>query len=481
MGRVEYAQLGGQIVNHLQTAKINADFIDNSGGVSCSDREVNIKIALQVALHKKKINLEQRNEILKSMETEVCELVLKDNLLQNIALMIEEYSGCKALEWHHFLIKKLEKLKILSRDFEFLPADAQIDKMKDSNKCFSRPEIAILLSYSKIWLKHEIIHTNLPDNKYFEKFLIGYFPQQMQQDFKDEILMHPLKREIITNYIVNTLVNRIGINFMLNIMEKSGTSITDIVYAYIIVRDGYNLRRIWHDVEYNHKFKTIMPKINSLSEIKKYTEYIVCRFLRTPGYDFTDLKKNIEDLKEKVGYCIENFEKLTTKKNLTILKQKTMKYSGYGFNKNFSEVLAKISALMFIPSISYIYKKKGVDFNLLVELYFIIEEKLYSREIRRRISKWNISEIFQEISLAILIDDIAHEHNKIIDFIINEYYSDNKHEKLNVSELAAKWLKAHDNLVANYLKLAKKIANSVSGDTDYTIIILLLNRMKLLH
>jgi glutamate dehydrogenase len=36
-GRVEYALRGG---------KINTDFIDNSGGVDCSDREVNIKILL---------------------------------------------------------------------------------------------------------------------------------------------------------------------------------------------------------------------------------------------------------------------------------------------------------------------------------------------------------------------------------------------------------------------------------------------------
>ena len=36
-GRIEYALRGG---------RINTDAIDNSGGVDCSDREVNIKILL---------------------------------------------------------------------------------------------------------------------------------------------------------------------------------------------------------------------------------------------------------------------------------------------------------------------------------------------------------------------------------------------------------------------------------------------------
>ena len=40
-GRIEFAQAGG---------RINTDFIDNSGGVDCSDHEVNLKILLNLAV-----------------------------------------------------------------------------------------------------------------------------------------------------------------------------------------------------------------------------------------------------------------------------------------------------------------------------------------------------------------------------------------------------------------------------------------------
>lgn len=58
LGRVEYAKIGGYI---------NADFIDNSTGVICSDLEVNIMIAFVAIMKEGGISLEKRNEILASM------------------------------------------------------------------------------------------------------------------------------------------------------------------------------------------------------------------------------------------------------------------------------------------------------------------------------------------------------------------------------------------------------------------------------
>jgi glutamate dehydrogenase len=55
-GRIEYARKGG---------RINTDAIDNSGGVDCSDHEVNIKIALGAAVATKRMTLKARDSLLK--------------------------------------------------------------------------------------------------------------------------------------------------------------------------------------------------------------------------------------------------------------------------------------------------------------------------------------------------------------------------------------------------------------------------------
>ncbi len=61
--RIEYAKKGG---------RLNADFIDNSGGVNCSDVEVNTKILLNDVMSEpaRKLNIPRRNELLVRMTDE---------------------------------------------------------------------------------------------------------------------------------------------------------------------------------------------------------------------------------------------------------------------------------------------------------------------------------------------------------------------------------------------------------------------------
>ena len=64
LGRIEFARRGG---------RINTDFMDNVGGVDCSDNEVNIKILLNSIMSNGDLTLKQRNELLYSMTDEVSE------------------------------------------------------------------------------------------------------------------------------------------------------------------------------------------------------------------------------------------------------------------------------------------------------------------------------------------------------------------------------------------------------------------------
>jgi glutamate dehydrogenase len=58
---------------------VNTDAIDNSGGVDCSDREVNIKVLLDGAVSSGDLTRKQRDELLREMTPAVADLVLTDN------------------------------------------------------------------------------------------------------------------------------------------------------------------------------------------------------------------------------------------------------------------------------------------------------------------------------------------------------------------------------------------------------------------
>ena len=71
--RVEYSAGGG---------RINADFIDNSAGVDCSDHEVNLKILLGLAERHGEMTRAERDELLEAVTEDVVEHVLYDSFLQ---------------------------------------------------------------------------------------------------------------------------------------------------------------------------------------------------------------------------------------------------------------------------------------------------------------------------------------------------------------------------------------------------------------
>ena len=81
LGRVEYGLNGGAS---------NTDFIDNAGGVDCSDHEVNIKILLGEIVAAGDMTGKQRNKLLADMTDAVGSLVLGNNYKQTQALSLAQ-------------------------------------------------------------------------------------------------------------------------------------------------------------------------------------------------------------------------------------------------------------------------------------------------------------------------------------------------------------------------------------------------------
>src|SRR3546814_927305 len=79
----EGANLGttqaSRIAFALNGGRINADFIDNSAGVDCSDNEVNIKIALNREKIEGRLVQDDRDALLVRMNDDVAALVHEDN------------------------------------------------------------------------------------------------------------------------------------------------------------------------------------------------------------------------------------------------------------------------------------------------------------------------------------------------------------------------------------------------------------------
>ncbi|MCF1487825.1 NAD-glutamate dehydrogenase [Pseudomonas sp. AA27] len=240
LGRVEFGLNGGAT---------NTDFIDNAGGVDCSDHEVNIKILLNEVVQGGDMTEKQRNQLLGSMTDEVAGLVLGNNYKQTQALSLAARRARERIAEYKRLMADLESRGKLDRAIEFLPTEEQLAERLAAGQGLTRAELSVLISYSKIDLKEQLLKSLVPDDDYLTRDMETAFPPSLVSKFADSMRRHRLKREIVSTQIANDLVNNMGITFVQRLKESTGMSPANVAGAYVIVRDIFHLPHWFRQIE----------------------------------------------------------------------------------------------------------------------------------------------------------------------------------------------------------------------------------------
>ena len=233
----------------LEGGRINTDFIDNSAGVDCSDNEVNIKIPLNREMVEGRLSFEERNAVLAAMTDAVAGIVLEDNRLQTLALSIAEQGGPAALPEQVRVIEILEDSGRLDRVVEGLAANEDLLRREQDKQGLTRPELAVLLSTSKMALQAAIEAGRLTEDPTLTPELCRAFPPLMQERFGDAIAAHQLRREIIATKIANRFVNRLGIAAAFRLTEEEGASLGQAAACFIAAERLFGMDALWRELD----------------------------------------------------------------------------------------------------------------------------------------------------------------------------------------------------------------------------------------
>ncbi|HEX8366785.1 MAG TPA: NAD-glutamate dehydrogenase domain-containing protein [Allosphingosinicella sp.] len=239
-GRIEFSDAGG---------RINTDFIDNSAGVDCSDNEVNIKIPLNREMAEGRLSFEDRNALLADMTDEVAALVLEDNRLQALALSTAERGGSAALPAQVRVLEVLEESGRLSRAVEGFEGNEDLLRRAHENRGLTRPELAVLLSHSKMALQDATEKSGLSEDPTMETELLAAFPPQMQERHRGAILNHRLRCEIIATKVANRLVNRLGLVAPFALIEQEGASLGHAASAFVSAERLFRMPVLWQALD----------------------------------------------------------------------------------------------------------------------------------------------------------------------------------------------------------------------------------------
>jgi glutamate dehydrogenase len=187
------------------------------------------------------MTLKQRNALLASMTEDIARRVLRDNYEQNTLLGNARAQEHTMLPVHRRLIHWLEERGDLDAALEFLPNDSEIDRRHEAGLGLKSPEFSVLVAYAKLGLKKDLLRSALPDEPWFQSTLTKYFPNPIREKYQDKLASHPLRREIITNAVVNSMINRGGMTFAFRASEETGATAEQVTRAFVVCREVFDM------------------------------------------------------------------------------------------------------------------------------------------------------------------------------------------------------------------------------------------------
>ncbi|MDX1924665.1 MAG: NAD-glutamate dehydrogenase [Rickettsiaceae bacterium] len=452
-GRIEYARSGG---------KVNTDFIDNSAGVDCSDHEVNIKIALSKAIAQKTLSVGERNDILGGMTSEVSSLVLEDNILQTLAITFMEHSSLFNMETFIRLIGQLESSSLLNRAIEFLPSNQELISRNNLSAKLTRPELSVILSYTKRAVRKELENSKIISEEYFSKWLLEYFPVNMRERFKQEILEHPLRKEIILTVMTNKLVNELS-GPVINVMQiETGCEICDIARGFVIVQEIFNIASLWKEID---NLPSTVP-LNIAMEVCTDINKVIRRGI---SWMISNLATpmNIEESIKKYKESAIKISEILTKNLQGPAKDKyDSKYKKYiknGFPDDLAEKSAKLDSLVSSFDIAFMSQQTGESSDSLCRAYFAVANIFNIDYLRKICDKLMTDSYWQRLSIQSIKDDLYDKQRRIVGVIVRDKMLDNVDNWYTLNQKSSgiylnfvETLKIQENIDVSMLILATK-------------------------
>lgn len=452
LARIEYASQGGLIYT---------DFIDNSAGVNCSDKEVNIKILLNSIVVGGDLTLKQRNELLSKMTDEVAALVLRDNFVQTRAISLTASQGLRNLDLHRRYINELERTGKIDRAVEFIPDEKLILERKLMGKGITTPTMAVLLCYSKTLLKEQILSSNVPEDNYLKTFLISYFPRPLQEQFSKQMENHPLKREIIATKLSNIIVNEMGFAFVFRMQEETGAPVSAIVRAYMIARKVLGVESIFKQIE----------DLESIINAEKQTQLVMLyvRVLRRVTRWFLrnqrmrlNISKAIKLYEPGVVEMKKALPDILGEKHRQLFDEHLEQFLELGISPSLCHELVITRSLFSAMDIIEVAHKFNLKVAESAQLYFAIGEFLDLGWIRMQIISHPTDNNWEALSREALRDDLDWQQKKLSEGIVA--LSNGKRDYLSAVKT---WSENHVGLITRWQQILTDLRGATS--LNYTM------------
>jgi glutamate dehydrogenase len=426
LGRIEYAAHGG---------RINTDAIDNAGGVDCSDKEVNIKILLNTLVQNGDLTVKQRNKLLYDMTDDVSVKVLEDCYRQTHSLSITAMRGGSQLKEQSRFIHELERTGKLDRALEFIPNDDEIADRLVKGVGLTRPELSVLLAYNKMVLKDDLVCPEITGNSYYDKFLVEYFPQMLQQKYLIEMQSHPLRAEIIATQLANAIGNDMGFNFVNRMFEETGETVAEIANCYTVASNVFGMADMWKKIEaLDNKIPTAV-QTEMLFQIRRTVRRATRWFLRHRNKAL-DVAESIKFYRSTFIDLTTNLYSYMTEGDCEQLKQAEEDLIKSNVPNDIASYVAKLSSIFSTMDIAELTAEDSRDVSVVATTYFELGARLDLHWFLDQITRQPVANHWQALARSSYREELDWQQRSLTSVILR---ADCKSKKTD--ELLDNWFK----------------------------------------
>ncbi len=391
--RVEFAAAGGLI---------NADFIDNSAGVDCSDHEVNLKILLGLAERRGEMTRAERDELLEAVTDDVVEHVLYDSFLQAQIIAQEVERSAGRMFAYEDLIELLEATGLLDRASENLPGNDEITERRRAGRGMQRPELAILVAYAKRWVARSLEATGFADDPWLERDLRAYFPPAVVERCGHLLADHPLRTQLTCMLNANQVVNALGPTFVSQLVAERSADVAEVVRAFRIACEATSADEPWETIEglENIDRATQMQLLGGVDALVEMTArwYLTC----APGAPFEETIAAGRDGFERLGAVLPD---LGTEERRRRRDEQLERLTGEGVPAEIARAHALRAELVHAPDVIAVASITGRSVEEVARVFFAIGAELRLDWMERELARVRSSTRMQRWALQALRED----------------------------------------------------------------------------
>lgn len=446
LGRIEFGMQGGSSYT---------DFIDNAGGVDCSDHEVNIKILLNEVVANGDMTVKQRNALLKDMTDDVSELVLKNNYSQTQALSLAKRHAPNNADEYLRLINSLEADGKLDRELEFIADDEELEQRQQG---LVGPELAVLISYIKAELKEALITPRIYDDAYLSRELAGAFPTRMLDQFPEAVNQHRLRREIIANQLANVMVNRMGITYPHVVRQSTGADYDDIAAAYVIARDVFDMDRLWGEVEALDYQIKVDDQALIMAELQRLVRRSSYWFLRNHRYEL-DVANCIERYQANIQLLAPSIAELIQGSRRQAWQQKNDQLIAQGVPETIAGIAASADSLFSLLGIIQVAEQTGRPVEQVARVYFSLGDHLDLHWFDQQVRSFETSNHWQALACDSYRDELNGQQRSLTSRVLGSVEADSDEPQVE------EWLAQHSMPVQRWRQMLDEIRSAKSLDS----------------